>query len=175
VTTFGDESAARHGASVAFGLRTSDRVRVSLGTDLSLPITYDATPRFEVQAYPVRAAVAGRVAAASALSLELEGVVTAEWLRRHTLVPPSPPPDASGPAAAPLDRSPDETHFVAALGLRAHGELALGGPWALWLALGSDVLLNPFAYMVARDQVRQELLSLYRLRLLAQLGLALDL
>jgi hypothetical protein len=29
--------------------------------------------------------------------------------------------------------------------------------------------------MVARDQVRQELLSLYRLRLLAQLGLALDL
>ena len=174
VTTFGDQSPARHGAALTLGLRLHERWRVTLGADLTLPTFYAASPPFEVQAYPVRAAVAGRVAAAQALSLELEGVATLEWLRRHSRRPEAQPAPAS-PAEAPLEPEADDVHFVAALGLRAHGELALGGPWALWLALGSDLLLNPFAYVADRNQVRQELLALYRLRLLAQLGLALEL
>lgn len=168
-TTFGDESALRHGAALSLGQRLSDRVRVALGIELTPVLGYAASPPFEVQSVPVRGGLAGRMAESGALVLELEGVATVEWLLRHSLVP------APAGAASAVDANPDAVDIVIAAGLRAHGELRLGGVWALWIALGSDVLLNPFTYVAYQGQVRQELLSLYWVRLLGSLGLAVDL
>jgi hypothetical protein len=169
-TTFGDESSARQGVAFSLGQRLSDDLRVSLGADLTLPVRYEPTPPFEVRSVPVRVGVALRMAETRTLALELEGVVTLEWLVRQSLEP-----ESMSPTSPTVERAPDAVDFVAAAGLRAHGELALGGPWALWIALGSDILFNPYAYIAYTDQVRHELLALYRVRLLGQLGVAVDL
>jgi hypothetical protein len=169
-TTFGDASALRHGAALSVGQRLSDRTRVALGVDLTPALQYAASPPFEVQTIPVRGGLAGRVAEAGTLALELEGVLTVEWLLRHSRAAP-----AAAPSADAVDPKADAIDIVVATGLRAHGELRLGAAWALWLAFGSDVLLNPFSYVANKDGAHEELLSLYRVRLLAQLGLAVDL
>lgn len=169
-TTFGDEGAARQGAAFSLGQRLRDDLRVSLGADLTLPVSHEATPPFEVRAVPVRVGVALRMAETRTLALELEGVVTLEWLVRHSLEP-----ESTSPTSPTVELAPDAVDFVAAAGLRAHGELAVGGPWALWIALGSDILFNPYAYVALRDRVSHELLALYRVRLVGQLGVAVDL